>query len=568
MEGNSSSNAGAGSGNGSVASDTDSPSSAAAAARSGSADRLDRYSGDSNNKGQNVQEMRRRILELERELKLERLSSSRRGSYRSGGRASSTGSTGSGSGYGNQSGRGGRSATPPPTRPSGVWSPATSGSRLPARQSTRSPASNAYQSRGSGSASARRDPYNNPSAKENRLKAAAAAARIRDRNTSGASFTSRSSRGSRETSPISSQYAQRPSSAPVRSRSVSPSLPNSSSRGGRFDPTAYQRAKQEKAQMSLASRERSMGGGSPGSGRYSRSSYSGYDSTDSRGSTERATSRSSSARKTTPRQSPAADKPSSASRSKAAARKKRASPSSSGQGQSASSSGALSRGILSGSDSEDDPIRMKRTPVTTRTKAATASSASASKGAGSRRGIAEKVIGASGAFPFPSMDGDDGHREDDHAPRINPSKEGPSQTRRSPKRQAPISEPESTLSPRQSFEKKTRDETMAQVLPSSPTSYRHVNSSGYGSLDGYVDAEKSEKASGSPKKSPKNSPGRSPNHTPRSSKEGLSVSFAGGSEFKKTPGGEDEIQEIDKRIQKLQSYLDNARQGLLQASNR
>jgi len=186
-----------------------------------------------------------------------------------------------------------------------------------------------------------------------------------------------------------------------------------------------------------------------------------------------------------------------------------------------------------------------------------------------KESVISKVVGA---FPFP-MAGGGSDGEADVEPLPSPPKRaatGPNQ--HSPKlvKSGSRAQEFPKKSPARFVDgNKDRDDTMEQVLPAANISFSHVESSGYGSMNGFADRfAKSPRHSQDGSKSPRSpagkSPAASPLHTPRSSREGLSVSF---SEFRKTPGGEDEIQEIDKRIQALQSYLDNARTGLLAAAN-
>jgi hypothetical protein len=195
-----------------------------------------------------------------------------------------------------------------------------------------------------------------------------------------------------------------------------------------------------------------------------------------------------------------------------------------------------------------------------------------------KESVVSKVVGA---FPFPMAGGSDGEADAEpplpmpsppkrsstgpnvHSPKI--VKSGSSGSKGCPKK-APASPA------------KERDDSMEQVLPATSISFDHINSTGYGSLNGFADSSSTSKSprQSQDSKSPVRSPGMgkspvaSPSRaSPRSSREGLSVSF---SEFRgKTPNssekGEDEIGEIDKRIQALQSYLDNARTGLLAVSS-
>ena len=564
-----------------------------------SADRLEKYGSASNS---DAAALRHRIRELERELKLERMSSAQ--ARRSGSAYKRPSSTYSPGGSHN------RSATPPPSRSTGVWSPA-SGS-APPRQSSRSPASSAYQAR-----HARTDPYNDPQAKENRLKAAAAAARIRERTSrmNSAGSASGSARGSkdstsgvhsRDTTPINNRRSGSAQSRDSRGRSVSPALPSSST-GGRFDPTAYQRAKEQRMAQNLSDRNsfrNSVGINSPGSRSGSnsrRDSYSGYDSADSRGSRglgrrgepslsvdrSRKSPVAAVGRKGSPSAGPRDNAPQPPAR-KANRRKQRGGGgrrdgSSSGDGK----GGEASRGILSGSDSEDEHLRMRAASAT----ASAARNNNNARAAEGGKGIAEAIYDVKekesvvskvvGAFPFPMAGGSDGEADAEpplpmpsppkrsstgpnvHSPKI--VKSGSSGSKGCPKK-APASPA------------KERDDSMEQVLPATSISFDHINSTGYGSLNGFADSSSTSKSprQSQDSKSPVRSPGKgkspvaSPSRaSPRSSREGLSVSF---SEFRgKTPSssekGEDEIGEIDKRIQALQSYLDNARTGLLAVSS-
>ncbi len=576
--------------------------SGASVSSAGSA-RLDKYSLDSavNQQSEN-DALRRRIHALERELKLERINSAAASSQA---RAQATRS---GSNSNKRPSPGPvrtRSATPPPARASGVWSPASgsrsgTGSAVPPRHASRSPASSAYQTRHT-----RLDPFNDPHAKENRLKAAAAAARIRERKAAlegGANAVSSgrsgsNGRGSRDVTP----RGRAGSAEPERSRS--PALPSSST-GGRFDPTAYQRAKEQRQAQTLASKSgsfrNSVGQESPADRRRRES----YDSSDSRGSGHRSDSRPGSAqrknvavRRSSPRANAATQEIPSAPARKQSRRSKRSGISGSNR-PNAEADISASRGILSGSDTEDEHLRMR----------AVSASAQAPRNTGvpfnvsGARGIAEgnihdkesvvnKVVGA---FPFPLADGGSDGEQVQPSPVMrsaqsavntssgtrrelaaSPTKRSAPERVNSPRKETANAKVEESgsVSPtvRRSLEGKSRDGRVEQVLPASNVSFSHVQSSGYGSLDGYADAAKSIKQRGtetSENKSPRSpakSPLASPSRTPRSSREGLSVSF---SEFRKTPGGDDEIQEIDKRIQALQSYLDNARTGLLASTNK
>jgi len=555
-----------------------SASSGASLGSNGSADRLDKYTSNTD-----AAALRHKILELERELKLERMASAqarRSAAYKRPSSASSPG------------GRN-RSATPPPSRTTGVWSPASGAA--PPRQVSRSPATSAYQAR-----HARADPYNDPQAKENRLKAAAAAARIRERNSrlaSGAGGVSttrgskdRDSRGSRDGTPAgrSGSAGSAGSSRDNRGRSNSPALPSSST-GGRFDPTAYQRAKELRMAQNLNDRNsfrNSVGLTSPGEHRSAsnsrRDSYSGYDSADSRGSRSYRSETSADRQRAAARPfagrriSPATNDPPQPPARKVTRRNKR-----SGKREGSSSGdargGEASRGILSGSDSDDDHLRMRATSASAAAARNNNIRAEGGKGIAEANEVKEtkesmvsKVVGA---FPFPMAGGgSDAEGDEETGPTPSPPKRsvtGPNQ--HSPKLVKSGSKAQGSpkKSPARAIEgKKDMDDSMEQVLPAAHISFGYVESSGYGSMNGIADAIKSPRNSQDSNKSPRSpagkSPTASPNRTPRSSREGLSVSF---SEFRKTPGGEDEIQEIDKRIQALQSYLDNARTGLLAAAS-
>lgn len=175
--------------------------------------------------------LRKRVAELERELRLEKLSSSRSGYT---GRSPSTrGPTSSSVGPPR------RAATPPMSRPYSRGTPSSAGSA----RSYRGPGTFGASNRG----------------------------RSRSPNTSGTyrKATVGSANGAyRGTTPVT-----------ARSRSISPGF--GSSVGGRFDPTAYQKAKEAKAAQSMASRA-GWGASSPGSTSGRRSEgRSGYDSQDS-----------------------------------------------------------------------------------------------------------------------------------------------------------------------------------------------------------------------------------------------------------------------------------------------
>jgi coiled-coil domain-containing protein 61 len=189
--------------------------------------------------------LRRRVTELERELRLEKLASSR------GYQGSSPGGSG---GFGSSS-RGSvapprRAATPPMSRPVNRGTPSSAGSA----RSHRTAGSSGYgQSTGTRSARGRSSSPNVAG--------------------SGGAY--------RKATVGSSNSAYRGHvPATARSRSISPGF--GSSVGGRFDPTAYHRAKEEKKAQSLATRQGY--GVSPGSGRKGGGGgrgHSGYDSQDS-----------------------------------------------------------------------------------------------------------------------------------------------------------------------------------------------------------------------------------------------------------------------------------------------
>ena len=549
-------------------------------------------------------EMRRRILELERELKLERLANSRtRGTSFRGGSSSSSYGQGQSS-Y--------RSNTPPPSRKTGVWSPAQGQGR------GGSPASTGSR----GSSSNRRDPYNNPGAKEARLKAAAAAARIRERNASHNRTVTGSggSRGSGRAGPQQSA-SPRTQTAPPRGRSASPAG-HSSSVGGRFDPTAYQRAKNERMQHS-----RTTGGspgwgagrgGSPG-GRYRNSRDSGYDSNDSRGQgARRSTSRGyGSDSSGGGRRNVSASGSGSASGSRRTnGEAKKASGGTKTKKKASSSENRktnmnrreehnTSRGILSGSESEDDLILRK--------------------GCGSAERIGEDIVGskqrererskspvkgAVGPFPFP----DENPLATGTGAISPPQVRSPQPARLSDGSMLRVNHPPAVpdpdavrssgygsagyqiTSPRSTSDSPTRHNTEvafgktvnrshdSKILATATNTSTEIFSSSTNVMRKSTDTVRSSlssqrsgssrgtpqrspkgtpKGTGTPKsnkKSPKRSPKKSPKGTPspRSSID-KSVSFRDSM----TPGGEEEIVEIDKRIQALQNYLDNARVGLL-----
>ena len=156
----------------------------------------------------NIDRMRKRIVELERELRLEKLSS----------RTSS-------SAYGRSPGSLApprRAATPPTSRPMNRSTPTSSGSSLHRRTTSRSASPNATSSG-----------YGRPT-----------------------------------TQSRSNVYRGKGSVNTTRSRSISPGF--GSSVGGRFDPTEYQRMKEQKRQQSLANR----GGWTTNSPGYDRNSDS------------------------------------------------------------------------------------------------------------------------------------------------------------------------------------------------------------------------------------------------------------------------------------------------------
>lgn len=222
--------------------------------------------------------LRKRVAELERELRLEKLSSSRTGGYSGRSPASVTRGTSSSS-----VGPPRRAATPPMSRAYSRGTPTSAGSN----RSYRGPGTFGTATRGR-SQSPSTGGYRKP--------------------TVGSSNSTY-----RGNTPVT-----------ARSRSISPGF--GSSVGGRFDPTAYQRAKEAKAAQSMANR--AGYGASPGSGRRygSQAGYDSQDSADYRSGQPSSRSRRVSSR---PHSSPAASSISTRSKKKASGASNRSSVSSS-----------------------------------------------------------------------------------------------------------------------------------------------------------------------------------------------------------------------------------------------
>ena len=349
-------------------------------------------------------------------------------------------------------------------------------------------------------------------------------------------------RGPRRPTPVSARSSSAPSSASGagagRPRSASPSLSAgqhriSSSVGGRFDPTLYQQQRAERLASRDGSRPFSAGGrrrqqqdDSPASSsaarRYRSSRESGYSSADSASNSRRSASAPGSV----------GSKAATSKSPKAGRRRK---------------GKAAGRGQQPPSDSEDDGAAAAPRPK--RTSAGTAA------GAGARRGIAERSLidsplsdapkhqpasAPASAVPKPFPTGVAGAGD---APR-------PSSTNNAPHSPARPSSSSSGVRPPPS------PSSLAKARPA-PASTARTS----GGKDGAALSSSQSSLRSSFSVSPRSSLDKalassaSGRGSPLRASASASASAGKGERGK----GDEEISEIDRRIQALQSYLDNAR---------
>jgi len=340
--------------------------------------------------------------------------------------------------------------------------------------------------------------------------------------------------------PARSSSAPSAASGAGRPRSASPSLSAgqhriSSSVGGRFDPTLYQQQRAERIASRDGSRPFTAGGrrpqqqdDSPASStarRYRSSRESGYSSADSANNSRRSRSAPGSA----------GSKAATSKSPKAGRRRK---------GKTAA------KGQQPPSDSEDDGAAAVPRPK----RASAAGGAGAGAGAGARRGIAERSLidsplsdapksqPASGpasapasAVPKPFPTGVAGPGD---APRPSSAQKAPL----SPARPSSSSGPRAPASP----------SSLAKARPAPAASKTS------GARDGALSSSQSSLRS-SLSVSPRSSLEKALASSSGARGSPLRASVSASASTGKGGKGDEEISEIDRRIQALQSYLDNAR---------